>query len=284
MAGQPGGMSLPARLAREVSHATQAVVGTRSLAYPRIVWRSLGKPRRTPAAMRFPFGRIHYLDAKSLRTIYRQIFVEGIYQVNGLGDTPTIIDCGGNIGLSVIAFKQRYPHARVLTFEADPALAEILAQNVKALKLSDVTVEAKAVGGENGEVTFLPDGAVGGHVVESDGATTSTKVVRVPMVRLSDWIDGPVDLLKMDIEGSEFEVIAELSRSGKLAQVKTVICEMHGNPATQRQFGGLWQHLTDAGFRLSLRDARLSGDPHETTPFPVIPGKYYAAVVYAWRP
>lgn len=283
MARQSGGTSIPVKLAREVASTTQAVTRTRSLAYPRIIWRGLSSSRRAPGIMRLPFGRIHYQDPKSLRTLYRQIFVEGIYQVNGLGTTPTIIDCGGNIGLSVIAFKQRYPQARVLTFEADPALAAILAQNVKALGLGDVTVEARAVGADNGEVTFLPDGAVGGHVVESDGATTPAKAVRVPMVRLSDWIDGPVDLLKMDIEGSEFDVIAELSQSGKLAQVKTVICEVHGNPSTQRQFAELWQHLTDAGFQLSLRDARLGGNPRET-PFPVIPGKYYAVVVYAWRP
>jgi FkbM family methyltransferase len=233
--------------------------------------------------MRFPFGRIRYPDAVSLRTIYYQIFVEGIYQVNGLGATPTIIDCGGNIGLSVIALKQRYPQARILTFEADPKLAAVLAQNVKALGLSDVTVEAQAVGGVNGHVLFQPDNAVGGHVVESHDASTPAQAISVPLVRLSDHIDGPVDLLKMDIEGSEFDVIADLCQSGQIAWVKTLICEVHGNPSTQRQIGEMWERLTEAGFQLSLRYARVAGNSHES-PFSVIPGKYYAMIVYAWRP
>ena len=186
MAKRAGGMSLTARLADELSHTIRSVVKTRSLVYPRILWRILRQRRLTPGTMRFPLGRIRYLDAVSLRTIYYQIFVEGIYQVDGLSATPTIIDCGGNIGLSVIAFKQRYPQARILTFEADPKLAAVLAQNVKALGLSDVTVEAQAVGGVNGHVLFQPDSAVGGHVVESHGASTPAQAISVPLVRLSD--------------------------------------------------------------------------------------------------
>ncbi len=126
MAKRAGGMSLTARLAEELSHTIRSVVKTRSLAYPRILWRILRKPRRPLARCGFPFGRIRYVDTDSLRTTYYQIFVEGIYQVDGLGAAPTIIDCGGNIGLSVIAFKQRYPQARILTFEADPTLAAVL--------------------------------------------------------------------------------------------------------------------------------------------------------------
>lgn len=283
MARPKSGVSKSTLLAREFTHAATSVARTRSLVYPRILWRILRKRRLTPGTMRFPFGRIRYLDAVSLRTTYRQIFVEGIYQVDGLGTAPTIIDCGGNVGLSVIAFKQRYRQARILTFEADPAHAAILAQNVKALGLKDVTVEAKAVGAVNGEVVFQPDGAVSGHVVASNGATLPANAVSIPATRLSDWIDGPVDLLKLDIEGSEYDVIADLSQSGRLAQVKTLICEVHGNPSTQQRFATLWEQLTAAGFRLSLRDARVGGNPRDT-PFSVISGVYYAVVVYAWRP
>lgn len=228
----------------EFTRAAQAVLRTRTLAYPRIVWRTLRKPHRTRGEMRLPFGRIRYTDADSLRTTYHQIFVQGIYQVDGLGDTPKIIDCGGNIGLSVIACRLRYPQARIVVFEADPALAAILAWNIKSLGMIDVTIEAKAVGAAKGEVLFQPDGAVDGHVVALDGATGPANAISVPAVRLSDLIDESVDLLKMDIEGSEYDVIADLSQSGRLAQVRALICEVHGNPSTQHRFAELWQQLT----------------------------------------
>lgn len=280
---QANGASLPTRLARELTHAAEAVIRTRTLVYPRMLWRTLRKPHRTRGEMRLPFGRIHYADADSLRTTYHQIFVQGIYQMDGLGNTPKIIDCGGNIGLSVIACKLRYPRARIVVFEADPALAAILAWNIKNLGMADVTIEAKAVGAANGYALFQPDGAVDGHVISPDGVTEHANAISVPAVRLSDLIDDSVDLLKLDIEGSEYDVISDLSQSGKLAQVRSLICEAHGSPSTQRQFAELWQQLTEAGFRLSLYDARVGGEPRET-PFSVIPGKDYAVIVYAWRP
>lgn len=283
---QTSGASLAVRLARELTYTAQAVSTTRTVVYPRMLWHILRKSHRTRGEMRLPFGRIRYADADSLRTTYHQIFVQGIYQVDGLGDAPKIIDCGGNIGLSVIACKLRYPRARIVVFEADPALAAILAWNIKSLGMTDVTIEAKAVGAANGQALFQPDGAVDGHVIASGGATTaSANAISVPAVRLSDLIaeDEPVDLLKMDIEGSEYDVISDLSQSGRLAQVRSLICEVHGNPSTQRRFAELWRQLTEAGFCLSLYDARVGGEPRET-PFPVIPGKDYAVIVYAWRP
>jgi FkbM family methyltransferase len=244
-----------------------------------MLWRAVRSRRFVPGRLRVASGRLRYSDAVSLLTIYRQIFVEGIYEVDGLGTRPTIIDCGGNIGLSVIAFKRRYPQARILTFEADPALAATLTLNIKTFGLTDITVEAKAVAAINGDIMFQRNGADGGHVVASDQAAA----IHIPGVRLSDLIDGPVDLLKLDIEGSEYDVIADLSQTGRIAHVKRLICEVHGNPSTQHRFAELWERLSEAGFRLSLRYARVGGNPGET-PFAVVPGIYYAVLVYAWRP
>ena len=108
--------------------------------------------------------------------------------MDGLAPALMIIDCGGNIGLSVIAFKRRYPRGRaliILTFEADTALAAVLTWNMKALGLTDVTVAAQAVGAVDGHVLFLPDGAVDGHVVASHASTTQAAGITVPAVRLS---------------------------------------------------------------------------------------------------
>ena len=107
-------------------------------------------------------------------------------------------------------------------------------------------------------------------------------LITVAAVRLSDMIDGPVDLLKMDIEGSEYDVIADLSQSGQLFSGEGSYLRGARHPSTRRQFADLWQHLIAAGFHLSLFDARVGGDLQETR-FSVIPGKDYAIILYAWR-
>ena len=52
--------------------------------------------------------------AGAMLSLYREIFLDHGNEVAGLGDAPVILDCGGNIGMSVIWFKQRYPRARII--------------------------------------------------------------------------------------------------------------------------------------------------------------------------
>lgn len=90
-------------------------------------------------AFRFPFGPVRYTATGAMLSLYREIFLGRGYEVAGLGDAPVILDCGGNIGLSVIWFKQRYPRARITVFEADPQTADLLDENVRVLGLTSVT-------------------------------------------------------------------------------------------------------------------------------------------------
>jgi hypothetical protein len=73
--------------------------------------------------------------------------------------------------------------------------------------------------------------------------------------RLSNYIDGPIDLLKLDVEGAEFDVMSDLKGSGKLSQIKRMIIEYHhkidGRPSCMSKFLAL---LEDEGF-----DYQISG-------------------------
>jgi FkbM family methyltransferase len=282
--GRPGNApTVGSKVLRELGQIVRSMMVTRSLTYTRILWHVLRKPRFSAGTVRFPFGRVRYVDALSLRNTYLQLFVERVYDVVGLGAAPTILDCGGNIGLSVIAFKRRYPHAHVTVFEPDPSIARTLAANLQALHLDDVAVLPVAAAGTEGCMTFLPDGADGGRIIAAEKAGDVSGAISVRTVRLSEHIHAPVDLLKLDVEGSEYGIIADLCQSGRIALVKMLVCEVHGNPDVQVRFAHLWEQLTQAGFRLSLRYARL-GASKPRPPFAVIPGVYFAVHLYAWRP
>jgi FkbM family methyltransferase len=248
----------------------------------RLCWlraRTLGR-RRRPGSFRLPFGRVRYLDAWGLQYTYHELFVERAYDVAGLGHRPRILDCGANIGLATVRFKQLYPAARVIAFEADPAIAAVLKANVAALGLSDVEVVAAAVSDRAGRAPFEPDGNLAGAIAERGRQA-------VECVRLADWIDGPVDLLKLDIEGGEYDVIRDLRASGALEAVGAVICEAHGRAADPCALGELWNDLAGAGFLVVPRWAEaghfLPGPP-ATTPFASVAGADFLAHIYAWRP
>src|SRR5690606_29753371 len=65
------------------------------------------------------FGnKLMYVNGFDLLHSLKEIFVEEVYKVQ-LRPNPLIIDCGANIGLSVIYFKRHFPDARVIAFEPD---------------------------------------------------------------------------------------------------------------------------------------------------------------------
>src|SRR5262249_33597053 len=163
-----------------------------------------------------------------------------------------------------------------------PNIAHTLALNLQTLGLDDVEVLPVAVAAADTALTFLPDGADGGHIIAA-AADDVPGAIRVRSVRLSQYIRTPVDLLKLDVEGSEYSIITDLCQSGQIGLVKMLICEVHGNPTVQAEFARLWEQLTQAGFWLSLRYVRL-GASKQRPPFVVVPGVYFAVHLYAWRP
>ena len=54
--------------------------------------------------------------------LYEDIFINRVYEFEASRPDPRIIDCGSNIGMSVLYFKHVYPEARIVGFEPDPTI------------------------------------------------------------------------------------------------------------------------------------------------------------------
>jgi FkbM family methyltransferase len=248
--------------------------------FARLSWNVGRQPRHTDGHFQFPFGDLRYVDALVLKYQYREIFIQRGYDFACSHDSPLILDCGGNIGLSVVWFKQRYPKSRVTVFEADPSIAEIPTSNMAALKLRNVEIVQAAVWNQTGTVAFAADGPDAGRIKVRDGHR------EVRSVRLADFVTDPVDLLKLDIEGAEYSVVSDLYVTGKLHLVNRLICEIHSRPEERHQIADLLSALVEGGFKFSFNHARsapdLCGDA-EVTPFASVPDGKCLLHLYAWR-
>jgi FkbM family methyltransferase len=172
---------------------------------------------------------IHSFSAFNLLYLVDEIFLERIYTVSPDSLTPTILDCGSNIGLSILFFKKLIPGARIIGFEPDHKTFELLVRNVRGNGYSDVCLNNAAVSEVDGETAFYTDPEVMGSLVMSTirervpgGASGS-----VSTVRLSSYVRHTIDFIKMDIEGAETCVLGELAASGALVSVKAIILEYH---------------------------------------------------------
>jgi FkbM family methyltransferase len=137
--------------------------------------------------------------------------------------------------------------------EADPHIFSLLSRNTAHL---DVELVNKAVSNNHNPLTFFSDGADGGRTCHAIDVPKDTVVVQ--SLTLDDLIDGPVDFLKMDIEGSESSAIAACT---KLDQVNAMFIEYHSFKGSDQVLGGLLNTLKEAGFRYYIHKQFCSPAP-----------------------
>lgn len=203
-------------------------------------------PRFTPGIIRMAEYTLRYSDLLSFCPQWQDIFVNNALAYETANPAPRILDCGANIGLASLYYKRRYPAARITAFEADPAIAAMLADNLRANAAGDVEVESAAVWTSDGEVTFQSEGADSGTVASLAGEM-SGRPVEVRAVRLARWLEAePIDLLKLDIEGGEAAVLEDCR--AHLANVRALLLEIHEFDPSRRQSPGLRRLLEAAGF------------------------------------
>lgn len=178
-----------------------------------------------------------------------EIFIEETYR--GCDPPPTtIVDLGSNIGMSILWYKRRWPDCRVLGVEASPEIFAFLQKNVRGL--SNVTVVNRAVGDRAGQIMFYstPDSLMGSTNSLRGGDTG----IMIEMAPMSEFITGPIDLLKIDVEGSEMAAFAELEGSGKLSLIRQMFIEFHHHlPRKSDSLATFLDRLERNGFSTTLR-------------------------------
>lgn len=199
---------------------------------------------------------VRFTDNVALFGMIDEIFVRQNYKFNCKYESPTIIDCGANIGLSVLYFKSQYPDAVIHAFEPDAAAYEILVSNIKENGLKDVFTYNTAVWIEEGELSFEPDGSWGGHI----GDGTNSVSVTVKSQTLDNLLDNRVDFLKMDIEGAESDVIMH-SRGLIAKNVDKLFFEWHSLTDAPQRLGEILVFFEKHGFRYHIKEASSRQTP-----------------------
>lgn len=204
-------------------------------------------PRYQPTKTNI-FGKpLEVIDSASFISTFHQIFEEQIYRFKANTDRPYILDCGANIGLSVIYFKQLYPHSTIVAFEADKSIFEILRKNVRSFGYDDVDFVNRAVWNAEVDLNFTSDGADGGRLSYSFDKPTQT----VKAVRLKDYLDRQIEFLKLDIEGAETAVLQDCA--DRLNNVESLFVEYHSFDGEPQSLHVLTDVLANAGFRLHIQ-------------------------------
>jgi FkbM family methyltransferase len=203
--------------------------------------RSVARVSDAAAQSWFECGDFHFFcrNRDEFARICQDVFRHHEYAFQTRRWTPLIIDAGAHVGAATHYFKRRYPRARVLAIEANPTTFALLERNIARNRLTRVRAMQAALAATSGEIPFYTSGSDEEPGAWGDSAIPQpwhehddTAIVRVPAVTLSSLLTEPVDMLKLDIEGSETEVLTEAAP--QLTLVRHVSLEFHGttrNPA-----------------------------------------------------
>lgn len=200
--------------------------------------------------------KIHIIDASSYLSMLNELFVRQNYKFIAGRSDPLIIDCGSNIGLSVIYFKMLYPFAKIIAFEPDPKAFAALTYNIKSFGFSDVELHNKAVWISDSKINFFREGSWGGKIVAE---TNGDNIISVEATSLKKYLSEKTDFLKIDIEGAETEVINECRE--ELKNVKNLFVEYHSSTGKVQVLSNLLASLSGAGFRYHVKEASVRKQP-----------------------
>jgi FkbM family methyltransferase len=119
----------------------------------------------------------------------------------------TIVDVGANIGYYTLLFsKLTGESGHVYAFEPEPENFALLQQNLARNNRTNVKVFNAAASNQRGEsFLYLSTENHGDH--QAYPSDVERQKVRINVTPLDDCVTGPVDLLKMDVQGFEAHVL-----------------------------------------------------------------------------
>jgi FkbM family methyltransferase len=216
-------------------------------------WKRAAGPDPVPLRLRITGGRpVFVRPASGDRWAVLDLhFPPSHLPPDGAVTSPrTILVLGANIGLTMLHLGIRYPGARIVGVELNPDNAALCRRNIAALGGRATLVEG-AVWHESGTVAFDPTADSlsfsARAVAETEGPVA--RALGIAELLAEQGIDGPVDYVKMDIEGAERTVLAH--GTGWAERVRCISVEVHP-PYT---VGDCVRDLRALGFTTSVADA-----------------------------
>lgn len=214
--------------------------------------------RFIPTEKIFLGKRIFIHDIASFDLCKGELFDDEAYNFEAKTAAPYIVDCGANLGMSIIYFKELYPKAAIIAFEADDHIFKFLEKNMASFGYNDVELINKAVWDSEGELTFLAEGGAGGRLEKSETAEHTYK--KVASTRLKNYLSGKkVDFLKIDIEGAEYQVLKDCAE--EIKNIDFMFIEYHSMLDRPQNLHEILQIVHDGGFRYHIKEAYTTRYP-----------------------
>lgn len=186
--------------------------------------------------------------------VIREIFIEDGYgssfeYLSRVAGPATVLDLGANIGCFSLRAAATNPLLEVCAYEPGPPNAHLFRMNCLANPelASRVRLHEEAAGGDTrrAEWSYNADNPGGSSLFGGHALRTEVQIRAFGDIVRS--IPEPIALVKIDIEGAEYELIEETPEEA-WAGIPAVTVEMHPDPRGRTDGEGLRRCLEALGY------------------------------------
>jgi FkbM family methyltransferase len=222
-------------LERDGRFMSVALPATRSLGLREPLTATIGgrQVQVDAVALRLPGSEtaVEVRPASSDVDVFGAVFLAREYARPELGDVRTILDLGANTGMASVFYAERHPEARIIAVEPDAGNMLMLRRNVRG-RPRVVPVHA-AVWHEDTMLRLRTTDASGERLpdwgfqtrVEGAPGDRDVQALSIPTLMRRHGLQS-IDLLKVDIEGAEYELFSGASDVW-LSLTRCIVVETH---------------------------------------------------------
>jgi FkbM family methyltransferase len=177
---------------------------------------------------------VTYFNEQEFHSLKREIFTNNSYYFESTNPNPLILDIGAYIGLSIIYFKQLYPNSQIIAFEPNSVAFKILEENIFNNNLKDIELHNTAIHKKDGfkemyiDNTGMDRYSVASFNKDAWNREVQSDKIEVKIERLHKYLNKDIDLLKLDVEGSEQAILKDIAKY--FNRIKNIILEYHPTP------------------------------------------------------
>ena len=203
---------------------------------------------------------IHFEVPESLYQVFKEIFMEDFYEARKLmaklPGNPTIVDVGANAGFFNVLLFSKLKTARVIAYEPLPSNIALFKKTIgRNPAMQNIQLVQAAVTGKTIEsIELFTEDTEDNTVVSSIFASfnkLNQKKISVPAESLTSIFEKnkleKVDLLKLDCEGSEYDIIYNTD-AAILTKVNMMVVEVHQIDEARNNLASLDNYLKSLGY------------------------------------
>lgn len=165
-----------------------------------------------------------------------------------------VVDIGAQIGTFTVYAAQRAHGGKVFAYEPLPENFEFLNQNIKLNHLKNVISFQLAVSSTSGGgYLFIQKHNSGGHSVYNSGNDKKISIEKITLGEIftQNKIE-KIDFLKIDTEGSEYDILLNASKD-ILSKIGKIIIEYHDYYNHGHNYHDIETYLKASGFKVKTK-------------------------------